>query len=552
MIEEIANLVRRATGEREVEITIPEHSRFGHYATNLAFRVAQAREIQTLEAAKEIRDKILHWGSPGFFEKIEIAGPGFLNFFLSDQTLECEMKKLLRLGRRYGSRDIGAGQTIVIDYSAPNIAKPMNIGHLRSTIIGQALVNILRFLGYRVIGDNHLGDWGTQFGALLYAYKKWGNYQAFRKNPMDYLVGLYVRFHWEAEINEALFDEARNETAKLQSGDKENRRLWKIFVRESLKEFNKIYKRLNVKFDVVLGESFYAPMLEEVVKEALLSGRARKEDGAVKVFFEGEDLPAMVIQKSDGSFLYSTTDLATIKYRVKRFQPSKILYVVSNEQTLHFKQVFRAAEELGFVRPGVLEHIKFGMMLGESGRKMSTRRGEFIKLEEVLDKAVLKAKAINPVSAEAVGIGAVKYYDLSHYRESDIVFDWEEALNLKGNSGPYLQYAYVRIRGIMKKAGHWKKKFDIRQVKSGAEREIIRQLIYFPDAVMMAAKYYAPNYLTNYLFRLAMLINAFYEKEDVLRAEKPLREARLCLVYGAGKILEQGLRLLGLKTVSRM
>lgn len=552
MIEEIANLVRQATGEQEVEITIPENSRFGHYTTNLAFRVAQAKEIIAVEAAKEIRDKILSRKNRNWFEKIEIVDPGFLNFFLSERVLEKEINKVLRIGNRYGASTAGKSRTIVVDYSAPNIAKPMNIGHLRSTIIGQSLVNIFRFLGYRVIGDNHLGDWGTQFGALLRAYKKWGDYQEFRKKPMDYLVKLYVRFHQESEKNKLLIDEAKKETAKLQIGDKENRRLWKIFVKESLKEFNGVYRRLNVKFSVTLGESFYQPMLETIVKEALGAGVAKREDGAVKALLNDKKLSPMVIQKSDSSFLYGTTDLATIKYRIKRWQPEKIIYVVSNEQTFHFQQIFQLAEDLGYVRSGVLKHVKFGMVLGESGRKMSTRRGEFIKLEEVLDKAVEKAKAINPFSAEAVGVGAIKYYDLSHYRESDIIFDWKEILNLRGNSGPYLQYAYVRTQGILKKAGHWKKKFDIRLAKSISEKEIIRQLIYFPEAVRTAAEHYAPNHLTNYLFELANLVNAFYEKEKVLKEDKPLKENRLCLIYGAGEVLKQGLSLLGIKTAKRM
>jgi arginyl-tRNA synthetase len=548
MVEEIANLIREATGE-EAKITIPEDPKFGHYSTNLAFIVAKYREMDPAAAAKELKDKIYNYAPKGFFERIDIVG-GFLNFFLGEGTIEKEFGKILREKGKYGASSFGRGKTIVIDYSAPNIAKPMNIGHLRSTIIGQALVNLYRFSGYRVIGDNHLGDWGTQFGALISAYKKWGDKKEFAVHPIDHLVGLYVRFHKEAEVNEELAKEAREETRKLQAGDKENRRLWKLFVRESPKEFNKIYRRLGIKFNVSLSESFYQPMLKEIVDEALARGVARKDDGAMKI--SSENLPDFVIQKSDGSFLYTTTDLATIKYRVKRWNPRKILYVVANEQTLHFSQLFAATGKLGHAPQVELAHIKFGMVLGESGKKMSTRRGEFIKLEEVLDKAAGKAGEINKAAAEEVGIGAVKYNILSHDRMSDIVFDWDKMLDLRGNSGPYLQYAYARCRSVLRKAGRFSKRVGIDLLTADSEKELLREILYFPDAVSFAAENYVVSHLTDYLYKLAGAMNNFYEKEPILKAEKNVRQARLALLFSASEILKKGLELLGIKAVERM
>jgi arginyl-tRNA synthetase len=548
MVEEIANLIREATGE-EAKITVPEDPKFGHYSTNLAFIVAKYREMDPAAAAKELKDKIYNYAPKGFFERIDIVG-GFLNFFLGEGTIEREFEKILREKGKYGASSSGRGKTIVVDYSAPNIAKPMNIGHLRPTIIGQALVNLYRFLGYRVIGDNHLGDWGTQFGALISAYKKWGDKKEFAVRPIDHLVSLYIRFHKEAENSEELVKEARGETKKLQEGDKENRRLWKLFVKESLKEFNKIYRRLGIKFNVSLGESFYQPMLKGIVDEALAKGVARKDDGAVKISFD--NLPDVVIRKTNGSFLYTTTDLATIKYRVGRWKPGRILYAVANEQTLHFSQLFSAIEKLDYAPAADLVHVKFGMVLGESGKRMSTRRGEFIKLEEVLDKAAEKAGEIDKAAAEEVGVGAVKYNILSHDRMSDIVFDWDKMLDLRGNSGPYLQYAYARARSVLRKAGRFDKKVGINLLAAESEKELLRETLYFPDAVSFAAENYAANHLTDYLYKLAGAMNNFYEKEPILKAEKNLRQARLALLFGASEILKKGLELLGMKAVERM
>ncbi|MDD5099187.1 MAG: arginine--tRNA ligase, partial [Candidatus Colwellbacteria bacterium] len=463
-----------------------------------------------------------------------------------------EIANILKQGNRYGLSNAGRGKTVVVDYSAPNIAKPMSVGHLRSTVIGAAIVNLLRSQGYRVIGDNHLGDWGTQFGALLYGYKHWADKKEFDRDPISHLVSLYIRFHKESEGNEALMNAAREETARLQKGDKENVRLWKTFVKASLREFGKIYKKLDVKFEASLGESFYQPMLSDIVREAVKAGIAREDEGAIKIFFNDEKLPPAVLEKSDGSHLYMTTDLATIKYRMAKWRPEKILYVIANEQSLHMAQVFEAAKMMGIAPDIELTHIKFGMMLGESGKKFSTRRGEFVRLDELLEKAEEAAAEINPKSAEDVGIGAVKYYDLSHYRLSDIVFDWDAVLNLKGNSAPYLQYTYSRLASIRKKAKGIRMKLDIKKLSTSSEKEVLNALIHFPDAMKYAAENYEPNHLADYLFKTANSLNAFYESSPVVSAERDIAAARMALVTAGSTVIKNGLALLGVKVMERM
>lgn len=536
-----------------VELFIPENEKFGHYSTNVALKLAKIKGENPMKIAEEIKSQLEKQPNIfGLIKETKVAPPGFINFWLSEKMLQKELNEILKSKKNYGGSKTGKGKTIVIDYSAPNVAKSMTVGHLRSTILGQTLVNLFRFQGYKVIADNHLGDWGTQFGALLTAYRQWGNKKVFDADPIKHLTDLYVRFHKEAKKNDKLLIAARQETLKLQKGERNDRKLWKIFANKSLEEFNKIYKRLKIKFDVVLGESFYQPMLKPVAEETLKKGVAKYEDGALKIFYENR-LPPLVIQKSDKAHLYSTTDLAAIKYRIKRWRPAKILYIVANEQSLHFEQIFQAAELLGYTKSGnVLEHIKFGMILGETGKKMSTRRGEFIKLENLLDKAKFEAAKINKEVAEAVGAGAVKYKVLSQDRKSDIVFNWKQMLELKGNSAPYLQYTYARLRSILRKAKKSPKEINLSLLKTGPEKKIIRQLIYFPDVVWRATHHYESNHLANYLFELANCANAFYESLAILKAEKSLREARLALIKATSRVIKTGLNLLGIETPEKM
>jgi len=554
----ISYLKKALEGEISIEVFAPENEKFGHYSTNAALRLANLKRKNPLVVAEKIVNSLDKIAPKNFFEKIEIASPGFINFRLSKKALTDELKEIIKSGKNYGRLQTRKDKTIVIDYSAPNVAKPMSVGHLRSTLIGQALVNLYNFQGCRVIGDNHLGDWGTQFGALLAAYKKWGKKKSFEKNPVDYLTKLYVRFHKDSDKNKELIAVAREETKKLQFGDSENRKLWRLFVRKSLRIFDTTYKRLSVKFNCVLGESFYQPMLATIIEEALKKGAVKMDDGAVKIFYDpfnpaqNKQLPPLVIQKSDGSYLYSTTDLATIKYRTKKWQPEKIFYVVANEQTLHFEQVFNAAIRLGYAKKNILEHIKFGMILGEAGKKMSTRRGEFIKLEELLNKAVAKAAKINRRAAEAVGIGAVKYRIFSHERKSDIVFDWPQMLNLKGNSGPYIQYTYVRLKSVLRKARRLPKKPDFFLLEKESEKSVMRQLIYFSDILSQAADLRETSIITDYLFKLANTLNRFYESEPILKTPKPLRENRLSLIQAAIVVLKNSLVILSVKAPEKM
>ena len=550
----IESLLKRVARKKLVDIEVfpPDNEKFGHYSTNAALKLARVLKKNPLVVAEEIVKKINlipHYSL--LISRVEIAPPGFINFWLREGVIAAELKQVLKTKNKYGQSQIGKGKTVIIDYSAPNIAKPMHVGHLRSAIIGQTLYNLFRFLGYKVIGDDHLGDWGTQFGALIVAYKKWFNKKEFNKNPIEHLVKLYVKFHKESEKHDWLLPLAREETKKLQEGDGENRKIWRLFTKESLKEFHKIYKRLGIKHDITLGESFYQPMLNQIIKEALRKKIAKKDEGAVKIFFDNH-LPPMVIQKSDESYLYTTTDLATIKYRARKWRPLKILYVVSNEQTHHFEQIFEANKLLKYIKPKTLEHVKFGMILGETGNKTSTRRGQFIKLENLLDEARKKAAGINRKVAEEVGIGAVEYRVLSHSRQSDIVFNWKEMLNLQGNSGPYLQYTYARLRSVLRKAQGLPKKPDFLLLETESEKAVMRQLVYFPDALERAASLYETNILTDYLFKLSNELNRFYEKEPILKAPKPLRENRLNLILVATIILKNGLNLLGIKAPERM
>ena len=523
------------------------------------------------EAEKNIKEKNLLDGS--VFSDVRAVN-GYLNFYFNYTKFgKLVFDDIKRLKEKYGS-SARKNKTVVIDYSSPNIARPFSVGHLRSTIIGNSLYRIYKFLGYKVIGDNHLGDYGTQFGKLICAYKKWGKKEKIRKEPIKELLRLYVKFHKEAEKNSSLEEEARKWFKKLEQNDKEAVKLWKWFRELSLEEFNKIYKMLDVKFDFVLGESFYKNKLKSIVKEALAKGVAEwaesktetfessseekigKKEKVVLVRLEkyGIETP-LLLQKSDGTSLYATRDLATAKYRIERWKPEMILYVVGNEQKLYFKQVFKALELLGYKTKYV--HVSFGLVLLK-GKKVSTRKGRIIFLEDVLKEAIKKAKELvsekiknKEKIAKIVGIGAVKYNDLSQDRTKDIEFDWKKMLNLKGNSAPYIQYSYVRARSILNKIGKIKK-VKPELLKEEEEKQLIKKLSLFPNVISKAAESFQPYFIANYLFDLAKLFNNFYEKFPVLKAEKRLRESRAFLVYAIAVVIKTGLSLLGIDCPDEM
>ena len=541
---------------------MPEE-RFGHYSTNAAFELAKIEGKSPLAVAEELAVKIRTSKEAGIFEKVEAVPPGFINFFLKKEVLAGNLKEILKKREKFGQAFSGGG-TIVVEYSSPNIAKPLGVHHLRSTIIGQAIVNLLRFIGYKAVSLSFPGDWGTQFGLLIAGYKRWGDLRKMRENPIREMLDLYVRFSETAKENPELLEEGRQEFKKLEEGNRENKKLWKWFLGESLRDFERIYKLLGVKIENTIGESFYELELQPLIQDALKRGVAQKgEDGAVIISIPGSQTPE-IIQKSDGATIYTTREVAAIRHRLKKWRADKLVYVAANQQTFHLEQVFRSAELLGYAKSGQLKHVKFGMMLGPGGKKFATREGRLIPLEDVLNEAIERSlkvvEQLNPnlsvrekgKIARAVGIGAVKFFDLSQNRQSDIVFDWDKMLNLKGASAPYLQYTYARLKSILRKAGVGRVLSIKYQVLGEKEFGILGHLIHFPEAVENSASRYEPNHIAEYLLKLAEKANAFYETTPVLKAEKELKEARLALIQAVAIVIKNGLNLLGIEVLERM
>lgn len=478
---------------------------------------------------------------------------------------------------RYGGWTIGKGKTIVIDYSSPNIAKPFSVGHLRSTIIGQALYNIFSFLGYKVVGDNHLGDWGTQFGKLLCAFELWGDSQKLAQNPTGYLLELYVQFHEKAKEDKNLEAKAREWFRRLETGDPQARARWQEFVQLSRKEFDRIYQLLGVSFDVTLGESFYADRFQEVIDQALKRNVARRETPPEEAGGAEEEISRegkvvlipldsmgckvpLLLQKSDGTSLYATREIATYKYRLQTYQPEKILYVVGNEQEFYFKQFNAALKLLGYDVPGI--QVNFGLVRLPEGR-LSTRAGRVIFLEDVIKEAIERAKAVlvsrdlpleeKEVIAGKVGIGAIKYADLSQNRVKEVVFDWDRMLSLDGDSAPYLQYAYTRTRSILRKAPGSLPLPQPKLLNAPEELTLLKHIARFPLAVLSAAEAYEPHRIANRLYRFAQDFSIFYDRVPVIKAETgELASTRLALVEMTGTVLKTGLALLGIEVTERM
>lgn len=542
-----------------IEVTIPEHAQFGHFSTAIALRLAKVRGKSPMEIAEEIAEQLRQATPAGFFEKVEAVKPGFVNMWLSAETIQSGFKEIDEAKENWGKSSEQKQGTIVVDYSGPNIAKPMSVGHLRSTVIGQALYNVFKFSGWNTIGDNHLGDWGKQFGVLIAAYKEDGSP---KEVTIDYLVKLYVDYGARMKEHAELGEVAKAEVKKLQDGDKENRAIWKRFYEVSIEEFDRMYNMIGVSFDHVQGESFYNDQLPGIVEDALDKGVAMESEGAIVIPIEGYEVP-LIIRKSDGAYLYPTTDIATAKHRVEDFKADAVVYVVGNEQSLHFEQLFAALKKLGIVTDQKLAHVKFGLMLGEDMKKFSTRAGKTVSLLGLLEEAIIRAKKVVDEKqpdlseeerrkiAEVVGIGAVKYNDLSQNRQSDIVFNWDRMLSFEGNSGPYLQYAYARLKSILRKAGDIST-YDVDNLKDETELQVIMRLQEFPEVIEGVIKNYFPHHLADYLYALAKDVNAMYQKVQVLKAEEAERNARLALIAAAAQTLKTGLELLGLKTLEQM
>lgn len=550
----------------EVSLEYPVSRDHGDYASNIAMRLAKELGKSPQEVAQTIIDNL---EKNDLIEKVEIAGPGFINFHLSDKALEEEVDTILKEKENYGKiGDDLAKRTIIVEYSQPNIAKPLGIHHLLSTIIGQSIYNIYKFLGFNAISINHIGDWGTQFGKLIYAYKTWGDKKTVEKDPINELLKLYVRFHDEAEKDPSLEDKGRHEFKIFEQGDKENHELWQWFVDESMQEINKTYDLLTgIHFDHTTGESFYEDKMPAILEEGKNRGIiVEGEEGAYVIHFDDPNIPIVPVQKKDGATLYITRDFATLKYRLEHFKPEKIIYVVDTAQSLHFKQIFATAKKFGWDYTKAV-HVSFGRMQMKDA-KMSTRKGNIVLLDEVIKEGIKKAAdIINEKSpdlkdkenvAKAVGIGAIKYNVLHQNRTTDITFDWDKMLAIEGNSAPYLQYTYARCRSILRKSAEMKtveiedKDENEKEQESKLTLKLIGLFPKFKEQLILSAQEYKPNILSNYLYELAQNFNSFYNSVPVLKAEENERERLLKIVEAASQILKNGLALLGVEVIDEM
>jgi arginyl-tRNA synthetase len=537
--------------------------KFGDYQTTSLMTLAKARKMNPRQLATDVMGK-LAFGE--WCDKVEIAGAGFINFRVKSSAVAAELETALRTGQLF-FKPSPSPRTIVIDFSSPNVAKPMHVGHIRSTILGDSLARTLRLLGHRVITDNHIGDWGTQFGKLLVGWKRELDRAALLKDPIGEMERLYKTINTESETNPATLETARQELVKLQQGDDTNLAIWREMIALSQVQFDTIYRRLGVKFDHTFGESFYNPHLQRVVDDLMRRGIARESEGALAVFFE--DIPALkeqpaLVRKSDGGFNYSTTDLATLEYRLNTWNPEEIVYVTDGRQQLHFQQLFAAFRKWHPDAKVKLAHVWFGSILGEDGKPFKTRSGETVKLTDLLDEAEERAFAVVSEKnadlpepqrreiARAVGIGAVKYADLLPNRQSDYVFSWEKMLALQGNTAPYLQYAYARIRSIFRKGAEGSVSNATITLAAPHELALAKHLLRFGLVIEAVADDYRPNFPCNYLYDLAGLFAGFYENCPVLKAEPTERASRLALAELTGRVLKQGLELLGIETLEQM
>ena len=536
-------------------------TRFGDYQSNAAMVLAKEKKTNPRQLAAEILAKL---DVSGIAQTPEVAGAGFLNFRLEDSFLSDAISQLAA-DPRLGIAPAAHPKKILVDFSSPNVAKPMHVGHIRSTILGDCLVRVARFLGHEVTADNHIGDWGTQFGKVIYGWKHFLDREALDKDAISELVRLYREVTHLEETDEDIKRTAREELVKLQAGDPENLAIWKQTVELSWREFEKLYGLLDIQFDERLGESAYNDSLAPLCAELEKRGIARESEGALCIFFP--EIPTLdgkpaIVRKSDGGFLYATTDLATIDYRVKRWTPDAIWYVVGAPQALHFQQIFAAAKMMGI--EGDLRHIAFGSILGEDRKIMKTRSGENVGLAEVLHEAIERARkilaarseALPPEEAEStarlIGLGAVKYAELSQNRLTDYVFSWDKLLAFEGNTAPYLQNAYVRIRSIFRKAGESADPAAKIQITDTAERALAIKLLQYAETLPIVLEDFRPNILANYLYELANTYHSFYEACPVLKAEPDLRASRLLLSELAARTLSHGLGLLGIHCPERM
>lgn len=542
-------------------IEIPADQSHGDYAFP-CFRLAKELKKSPVIIAGEIKEKIE--ADTQIIDNIEIVG-GYLNFYINKQALvKTVLEEIEKEQQNYGASKLGEGKNIVIDYSAPNIAKPFHIGHLRSTVIGGALYNIYKFLGYNVVGVNHLGDYGTQFGKLIEGYKRWGTEYKIDEDPINELTKIYIRINNLCKEDEDVLNLCRDNFKKLEENDSYCVEIWEKFRSLSLKEFQRVYDMLGSKFDSWNGEAFYSDKMQEIIETLEKNGKLVESEGA-RVVDLGDDNPPCIIEKSNGSTTYATRDLAAIVYRARNYNFDKAIYVTSYEQILHFKQVFEVAKLLGLDEKYTngLIHVPFGMILLKDG-KMSTREGKIIKLEELLKESISRAAQIieekNPNLegkedvAKKVGIGAIIFNDLSNGRIKDEVFDWDQILNFNGETGPYVQYIYVRTKSVLEKAGYTPKMNEVDfSVLSDEESINTLKLLYsFNDVITQSAEKNEPSILSRFLIDLGQAFSSFYNEHHIIEENKNVQDARLALTNACGITLKIGANLLGIEMPDRM
>ena len=545
---------------RRVLVRVCADARHGDFQSNALMGLAKQRQMNPRQLATDVVAQldVAEWCEP-----VEIAGPGFLNFRLRPEAVNVALQAALASAKPFIT-PAATPRTVVVDFSSPNVAKPMHVGHIRSTILGDSLARVLRLLGHRVVTDNHIGDWGTQFGMLLLGWKTQLDEAALAADPIGELERIYKLIN----ADEALRDDARAELVKLQNGDEENLGIWRRMIELSQVQFDHVYSRLAIEFDETLGESFYNPILAGVVEGLISQNIAEESEGAMAVFFPDDaqlaDKPA-IVRKSDGAANYTTTDLATLQHRLAEWAPDEIVYVTDGRQQLHFQQLFKIFRRWKSDATVRLEHVWFGSILGPDGKPFKTRSGEVVRLADLLDEAQERAYAVvSEKNAEldetqrreisrVVGLGALKYADLSNNRQTDYVFDWDKMLALQGNTAPYLQYAYTRARSIFRKVDA--PDFANITIAAAAPEELAlaKHLMNFGQTLEMVADDHRPNFLCNYLFELAGHFSCFYEACPVLKAKTDVeRESRLALCELTGRVLKTGLEVLGIEVTEVM
>ena len=544
--EEIKNLIE-----------IPPQENMGDYSFP-CFQLAKTLRKNPAQIAGELVEKL----EIEDFAEIKNIGP-YINFFLNREKFQNEVvNTILDKKEDFGKSDMGKGKTVVIDFSSVNIAKPFHIGHIRSTVIGDALRNIHEFLGYNTIATNYIGDYGTQFGTMIAAYKLWGDDDKLNAHPIQELLNLYVRYNTEASENEEMMDVARKEFKKLEEGEEEATRLWSWFKEISFKEFDRVYKLLDIDFDNYNGESYHSEYIPEVIEELKEKNLLVESDGAQIIDLSQFDLPPSIIIKSNGSSAYVTRDIATAINRKKEYNFDENLYVVATQQNLHFQQLFKILELMGYDFAKDCKHIPFGMV-SLKDQTLSTRKGQVVFLEDVLNKAIDKTKEIIKdredtvddveETARVVGIGAVKFQELYNNRIKDYVFDWDEVLNFDGETGPYVQYTYARAKSVLRKAGLSEVgKLDIEKITSDDEFSLAKKLAGFEDVVIKAKEKYEPSLITRHLTDIASSFNKFYNSSKIMVDDEKLKEERLALTYATSIVIKSGLAILGIKTVEKM